>query len=373
MISVVIILLLWLIRKFLFDSELFENMLEYKFVNNDKKELNLLLSNKQTRFNIDQTLKDFLTFRLKGLIFRLQFHFIKMGYNQKKIFKLFSRRLLAVFKLLLATYIIVAYSLMPSEPYLGIKESNGSYYYFRTDCVTQDVSITGSRIKDCEDYIVGSPLSVQQIKQHSDKIENFNNYFNKFYFFLLPPLDLGAIFSGFYSLIVCILIFSFCVVEKKSFLIFDNHYILNKFLVSKNNRLFSDEDLISETNRRRYRLHSENALEFKVLMVRYLFNKLNNEEKYYFESLLKLGLGTWGFKEEGIVDKFDFIKYIYNYTNCIKNKVVKSKMRKQFESLFVEEVIFLLLFVVFYSFKNHGNPLVWGSGTMYCLISIYKN
>ena len=56
MVSVVIILFLWLTRKFLFGSDLFVEMLDYVFVRNDKQELNIYLSNKQTRLNIDQTL-----------------------------------------------------------------------------------------------------------------------------------------------------------------------------------------------------------------------------------------------------------------------------------------------------------------------------
>ena len=77
MISVVIILLLWLTRKFLFGSDLFVEMLDYVFVRNDKQELNIYLSNKQTRFNIDQTLSSLVILGLKNLIFRIQFQFIK--------------------------------------------------------------------------------------------------------------------------------------------------------------------------------------------------------------------------------------------------------------------------------------------------------
>ena len=164
MFSVVIILLLWLARKFLFGSDLFVEMLDYKFVRNDKQELNIYLSNKQTRFNIDQTLSSLVILGLKNLIFRIQFQFIKNECNKKKIFKLFSIRLLVVIKLLLAAYIMFVYALKPSTPDLDIKEINGSYYYFRTDCVMEDVSRTGRIIKDCEEYAIGNPLSDQQIK-----------------------------------------------------------------------------------------------------------------------------------------------------------------------------------------------------------------
>ena len=251
MISVVIILLLWLTRKFLFGSDLFVEMLDYVFVRNDKQELNIYLSNKQTRFNIDQTLSSLVILGLKNLIFRIQFQFIKNECNKKKIFKLFSIRLLVVIKLLLAAYIMFVYALKPSTPDLDIKEINGSYYYFRTDCVMEDVSRTGRIIKDCEEYAIGNPLSDQQIKQHYEKIDFENNYFDKFYFFLRPPFDFGGVINGIYFLIICFLIFSFCSAEKKSFLFFDNQYIFNKFLISKKGKLSTDADQKSFTHKRK--------------------------------------------------------------------------------------------------------------------------
>lgn len=142
-----------------------------------------------------------------------------------------------VFKLLLAAYIMLVYALNPSTPDLDIKEINGSYYYFWTDCVTEDISITGRRIKDCEEYTIGNPLSDQQIKQHYEKIDFENNYFDKFYFFLRPPFDFGGVINGIYFLIICFLIFSFFSTEKKSFLLIDNQYVFNKFLISKKDKL----------------------------------------------------------------------------------------------------------------------------------------
>ena len=97
-------------------------MLDYVFVRNDKQELNIYLSNKQTRLNIDQTLSSLVILGLKNLIFRIQFQFIKNEYNKKKIFKLFNIRLLVFIKLLLAAYIMFVYALKPSTPDLDIKE-----------------------------------------------------------------------------------------------------------------------------------------------------------------------------------------------------------------------------------------------------------
>jgi len=371
MVSVVIILFLWLTRKFLFGSDLFIEMLDYKFVRNDKQELNIYLSNKQTRFNIDQTFIDLVLFGFKELILRIQFQFIKNEYNKKNIFKLFSNRLLVVFKLLLAAYIMLVYALKPSTPDLDIKEINGSYYYFWTDCVTEDVSITGRRIKDCEEYTIGNPLSDQQIKQHYEKIDFENNYFDKFYFFLRPPFDFGGVINGIYFLIICFLIFSFCSTEKKSFLLFDNQYVFNKFLISKKDKLTTWANQKSFTHKRKG-WYSDAELEFKVLMIRYLFNKLSEEEKYYYESLLKLGFGTPKFREDGVEDKFGYPKYMNNYFEFINRKIVNPIITKRLEKLFSYEIIFFLSFIVYYSFTSNGNPLVWGLGAMYILITFYK-
>lgn len=371
MVSVVIILFLWLTRKFLFGSDLFVEMLDYVFVRNDKQELNIYLSNKQTRLNIDQTLSSLVILGLKNLIFRIQFQFIKNECNKKKIFKLFSIRLLVFIKLLLAAYIMFVYALKPSTPDLDIKEINGSYYYFRTDCVTEDVSRTGRIIKDCEEYALGSPLSDQQIKQHYEKIDFENNYFDKFYFFLRPPFDFGGVINGIYFLIICFLIFSFCSAEKKSFLFFDNQYIFNKFLISKKGKLSTDADQKSFTHKRKG-WFSDKELEFKVLMIKYLYNKLNQEENYYFESLLKLGFGTWKFRDDGVDDKYDYTYYMNRYFQSINKKVVKSKTVKRLENLFVADILFLLSFPVLYSFAKNGNPFIWGLGTMYFLIVLYK-
>ena len=107
-------------------------------------------------------------------------------------------------------------------------------------------------------------------------------------------------------------------------------------------------------------------------MIKYLYNKLSEEENYYFESLLKLGFGTWKFRDDGVDDKYDYTYYMNRYFQSINKKVVKSKTVKRLENLFVADILFLLSFPVFYSFAKNGNPFIWGLGTMYFLIVLYK-
>lgn len=335
-VSIVIIFIVLFLNGLFNDDDTFSYKSWFSPVKNENGDLNYYLSRKQTISFINELLskkeKDVSLF--SRLIFRLKFSILKNGLDNNILFSFLNRTTAYVLFILSVTYLIIAFNLIPTVGDIsGIKEVNGSFYFYERDCFMSDVSRGGNIERDCYDNVFGDSLTQKEIDRYYQILEEGDQYIDKYFFFLSPPFDFGLYFNFMYAFLFFLWIIASLTMPPNS-LLSKNYQSFRTLIISKENKIFHKNFLKNQY--------------FNVLLIKYLFGQLSEEENFYFEChLYFLSLDAYNDDRsvENLNDKFNFNKYIEYNHNQEKNKI---RFRQSALEFFIRVPFILLIIYLFY-------------------------